>query len=76
MTRVNPDPWRLDEWHALSNVYCMFFGCEYADIDQRGPVVLRDGSMHKACTEHWEAIHRILGLQAPSNDEMRSGPHD
>lgn len=58
-----PDPFCLDEWRALPEV-CLFSGCEHDGIDQRGPVWLRDGSMHKACTDHWEPIMRILGEQS------------
>lgn len=57
------DGWRLDEWHALPEV-CLIAGCDGADIDHRGPVWLRDGSMHKACREHWEGVYRVLGEQA------------
>jgi hypothetical protein len=60
---TSTDPFRLAEWHALVDV-CMFRGCEHAEIDQRGPVVLLNGSMHKACVEHWEPIMRVLGEQA------------
>jgi hypothetical protein len=42
---------------------CMFMGCDSDEIDQRGPVVLRDGSKHYACTEHWEPIMRVIGQQ-------------
>lgn len=57
------DPWRLSEWDALSEE-CLISTCDNDEIDQRGPVWLRDGSMHKACTEHWEGIFRVLGEQA------------
>lgn len=57
------DPWRMDEWKALADV-CFIAGCDHDDIDQRGPVFLRDGSIHKACAEHWEPIFRVLGEQA------------
>jgi hypothetical protein len=70
---TTPDPWRMDEWHALAEE-CLIRGCEYDDIDQRGPVFLRDDSMHKACVEHWEAIHRVLGQQASMPDAMSSTP--
>lgn len=42
---------------------CFISGCDSDDIDLRGPVGLRDGSIHKACREHWEAIHGIVGRQ-------------
>jgi hypothetical protein len=42
---------------------CMFMGCDNDEIDGRGPVVLRDGSKHGACTEHWEPIMRVIGQQ-------------
>jgi hypothetical protein len=57
------DPWRLDEWNALPD-WCAIAACDNPDDDQRGPVMLRDGSIHKLCTEHWEAVFRILGEQA------------
>lgn len=68
------DPWRLAEWNALTEE-CFIGGCDHADIDHRGPVFLRDGSMHKACTEHWEPIFRVLGEQASweRTDAMRGG---
>jgi hypothetical protein len=43
---------------------CLIYGCTSDEIDQRGPIFLRDGGMHKACVEHWKAIFRILGEQA------------
>lgn len=58
------DPWRLDEWHALPNDRCGINGCTATETDPRGPVVMRDGSMHKLCVEHWEPIMRVLGEQA------------
>jgi hypothetical protein len=57
------DGWRLDEWNALPDV-CFIATCENTEIDERGPIWLRDGSMHKACVEHWEPIMRVLGEQA------------
>jgi hypothetical protein len=57
---IEPD---LEKWRALADA-CMFAGCDNDEIDQRGPVSLRDGSMHKACVEHWESIMRVLGQQA------------
>lgn len=57
------DPFRLAEWNNLPEV-CLFQGCDSDDIDQRGPVFLRDGSIHKACVEHWEPIFRVFGEQA------------
>ena len=60
---MSKDPWRMDEWKALPDE-CLIRACEGDEIDQRGPVWLRDGSMHKACTEHWEGIFRVLGEQA------------
>lgn len=58
-----PDPWRLAEWQKLPEV-CLIAGCDNHDIDQRGPVQLRNGSIHKACVEHWEGVFRVLGEQA------------
>jgi hypothetical protein len=70
------DAWRLAEWEQLADT-CLFHGCDASpdDMDQRGPVLLRDGSIHKACSDHWEPIFRILGEQASweSTDAMRSG---
>lgn len=60
---MTSDPWRLAEWNALPDV-CLISACEGDEIDERGPVWLRDGSMHKACVEHWEGIFRVLGGQA------------
>lgn len=57
------DPWRLDEWATLPDV-CLIAGCESWEVDARGPVWLRDGSIHKACPEHWEGIFRVLGEQS------------
>lgn len=57
------DAWRMDEWNALPDV-CLIAACDNDDLDRRGPVWLRDGSMHKACVEHWEGILRVLGQQA------------
>ena len=59
----DPDPWRMAEWNALPDA-CLIRGCEGGEIDQRGPVALVDGSIHKACTEHWEGVFRVLGEQA------------
>jgi len=65
----------MAEWCALPEV-CLFDGCPYTDIDHRGPIFLRDGSIHKACVEHWEAVHGIIGRSVGSNDEMRCTPDD
>jgi hypothetical protein len=67
------DPWRLAEWNDLPR-QCFIAGCDSGEVDKRGPVWLRDGSMHRACPEHWEGIHRVLGEQASweHNDAMRS----
>ena len=67
------DAWRLDEWNAHPDV-CFISACEASETDPRGPVWLRpDGSMHKACREHWEGVFRVLGEQAGSNDAYRHG---
>lgn len=66
MTDINAaaeDPWRMAEWNALPDV-CLIASCDSDDIDQRGPVWLRDGGMRKACVEHWEGIFRVLSEQA------------
>lgn len=65
--------WRLAEWQALPDV-CGIAGCDTAEADQRGPVYMRDGSIHKVCPEHWELIMRVLGEQgAWEREAMRSG---
>lgn len=57
------DPWRLAEWHALADV-CFIEGCNSeSGICERAPIYLTDGSIWKACTEHWEAIYLVLGEQ-------------
>jgi len=56
------DEWRLAEWNALPDE-CLIGPCDNTEIDRRSPVWLRDGSMRKACVEHWEAVHRVLGDQ-------------
>lgn len=67
------DWWRLDEWHALPDGVCFIQGCTATETDQRGPIFLRDDSMHKACPEHWEPIIRVLGEQRQwERDAMRS----
>lgn len=69
-----PDPWRMDEWNALPDDRCGISGCDSGETDQRGPVIMRDGSTHKLCTEHWEPIMRVLGEQtAWERDAMRTG---
>jgi hypothetical protein len=73
--RLDPDPWRMADWRAAPDG-CFISGCDGGDIDQRGPIFLRDGSVQKACVEHWEPIMRVLGEQAlwEHRDAMRSGP--
>lgn len=72
---MTDDPWRITEWHALPDDQCGIAGCDNRETDQRGPVFMRDGTIHKVCTEHWEPIMRILGEQATweRGDAMRSG---
>lgn len=48
----------------IATLGCFIRGCDNDDIDTRGPVWLRDGTEHQACTEHWEPIFRVLGEQA------------
>ena len=67
------DWWRLAEWHALPDV-CLIAACEGTEIDQRAPVWLADGSMHKACVGHWEAVYRVLGEQVGGDDAYRWSP--
>lgn len=66
------DPFRIGEWDTLPDV-CLIAGCDSDEIDQRGPVWLRDKSMHKACVEHWEGIFRVLGGQATWEKEAHHG---
>jgi hypothetical protein len=54
-----PDP--SLEWRALPDV-CLIAGCR-SDTDDWRPVLLHDGSTHKACPEHWDAIMQVLGQQ-------------
>lgn len=63
------DPWRMYVWHLLPDV-CFIKGCDEEGADQRGPVFLTDGSIHKACTSHWEGIFRVLGEQASWEREV------
>jgi len=67
------DPWHAEEFAALPDV-CLISGCDQGEIDERGPVWLRNGTIHKACTEHWEAIFRVLGEQAAW--ERTDGAHE
>lgn len=69
------DAWQLAKWRALPD-QCLIAGCESDRTDERGPVFLRNGSMHKACPEHWEPIFRVLGEQATwqRDDAMREVP--
>jgi len=51
---------------------CFINGCDYIDIDPRGPVVVRHGddqpaTWHYACTEHWEAIIGIVRNAYPDH---------
>lgn len=59
---ARPDPWRLAEWRALPE-RCGISGCGNEEADQRGPLFMRDGSMHKLCPDHWEPVMRVLGEQ-------------
>lgn len=74
MTEPVDDPWRMKEWNALSNI-CFIEGCESPDVDQRGPIFLRDGSIHKACQDHWEAVISILREQSRRTDSARWSPN-
>jgi len=61
-----PDSWKLQHWNSLPDI-CLIEGCDGSEIDQRGPVWVRNGDhvlMLKACVEHWEAVYRVLGVQA------------
>lgn len=57
------DLWRIEEWNALPDV-CAITACVNKGTDPRGPMFLRNGTIHKVCTEHWEAIFGVLGSQA------------
>lgn len=71
MAAAEPDPWRLAEWNALPDI-CFIAACDSFETDPRGPIWLRDGSMAKVCTEHWEAIMAVLGTQVGGQDAYRS----
>jgi hypothetical protein len=60
---VTGDPWRLAEWRALPDDVCGIGGCDSDQTDPRGPLIMRDGSMHKVCPAHWEPIMRVVGEQ-------------
>lgn len=65
------------EWQSgiTDDTPCFVSGCDYTDIDVRGPIALRDDSTHYyACTEHWEAIVGILGRQVNRDDEQHVTP--
>lgn len=71
---VMSDRWRLAEWRALPD-HCGISGCDNQEADQRGPLFMRDGTMHKLCPDHWVAVHRILGEQATwQSDAERWAP--
>lgn len=53
----------MEEWLALPDDRCGIVGCDAEDTDQRGPLFMRDGTIHKLCPEYWEAVMRILGGQ-------------
>lgn len=69
---VVDSPWRLAEWRELPD-RCGISGCDNQEADQRGPVFMRDGSMHKVCPAHWEPIMRLLGEQASWQQDAMSG---
>lgn len=70
---MSDDPWRMAEWHALPE-QCDIAGCDSTEVDRRGPMFLRDKSMHKLCPEHWEAVFRVLGEQVSwEADAHRTG---
>lgn len=62
-----------ERWiRGTATAVCCIDGCDYDDIDIRGPVKLRDDDTdHYACVEHWEAIMAVLGRQVGSDDEHR-----
>lgn len=70
-TLLDDKTWNGLWWNALPDE-CFIKDCAaLADqIDQRGPIQLRDGSKHKACRAHWEAIHSVLGKQPDLDDEL------
>lgn len=58
-------PQTPSEWQeGVETAECFIMGCEYMDIDPRGPIGIRGTHVwHYACTEHWEAIIGIVGRQ-------------
>lgn len=74
---MSDDPWRLEEWRDLPD-HCLIASCDSDEIDERGPVFLRDGSIHKACPDHWSGIYRVLGAQASweriDGSRQKAGP--
>lgn len=57
------DRFRLVEWAALPPG-CAVAGCEELWAhDERGPLFLRDGTMHRLCQDHWEAVMGVTGRQ-------------
>jgi hypothetical protein len=47
----------------LDTATCFINKCASYEMDDRGPIVLTDGTRYWACVEHWEAIIGIVGRQ-------------
>jgi hypothetical protein len=52
----------VDAVIAIGEEACLIAGCTATEIHQE-PVLLRDGSIRRACPEHWDAIMLVLGRQ-------------
>lgn len=71
LARIEAERWQ----EGVATAVCVFSGCDYDDIDERGPVFLRDDKTpHYACVEHWEGVHGVLGHQVNRDDEQRVSP--
>jgi len=68
---ISPEEWQK----GVETAVCLIQGCDYLDVDPRGPVFLRDDPWpYYACTEHWEAIMGILGRQRSGEDAHHCTP--
>ncbi len=72
----NVEGFNLLAWKALEDI-CFIQGCENKNIDNRGPIFLKTGSMHKACVPHWSAIMHVSKLNPRNEDDpVWPGPGD
>ena len=72
----NVEGFNLLAWNALEDV-CFIQGCNNDKIDNRGPIFLRDGSMHKACVPHWVAVMHVSHAEKRNEDDpVWPGPGD